>query len=96
MELEFVRAKLELLTGKYQQNEVNIKKLDTSSNVVQDVCNVQLAYKENQGKGLGYNQVAPPYNHNYTRMPDTKEELENEQHMMYGKPSDYTFDTRGS
>ncbi|MFS7986782.1 hypothetical protein Hanom_Chr11g01014301 [Helianthus anomalus] len=81
MECDSVRVERELLTGKYQQNEVNIKKSDTSSKVVQDVCNMQLAYKENKGKGLGYNQVAPPYNHNYTKNPDTEEELENE---LYG------------
>ncbi|MFS7890064.1 hypothetical protein Hanom_Chr00s000006g01614371 [Helianthus anomalus] len=72
LECDSVRAELELLTGKYQQNEINMKKVDTSSKIVQDVCDVQLAYKKNKGKGLGYNQVAPPYNHNYTRMPDTE------------------------
>ncbi|MFS7890069.1 hypothetical protein Hanom_Chr00s000006g01614421 [Helianthus anomalus] len=49
-----------------------MKKFDTSSKIVQDGCDVQLAYKKNKGKGLGYNQVAHPYNHNYTRIPDTK------------------------
>ncbi|MFS7900046.1 hypothetical protein Hanom_Chr07g00616451 [Helianthus anomalus] len=90
MECDSVRVELELLTGKYQQNEINIKKFDTSSKVVQNDCNVQLAFKVNKWKGFGYNQVAPPYNHNYTRMLDTEEDLENEQHMVYGKPSDYT------
>ncbi|KAJ0767171.1 putative nuclear polyadenylated RNA-binding protein Nab2/ZC3H14 [Helianthus annuus] len=94
LECDSVRAELELLTGNYQQNELNMKKFDASSKVVQDMCDVQLAYKKNKGKGLGYNQVTPPYNQNYTRMSDTEEDLENEQHMVYGKPSDYT--SRGS
>ncbi|XP_022032518.1 uncharacterized protein LOC110933612 [Helianthus annuus] len=54
MELDSVRAELELLTGKYQQNELNIKKFDTSSDTVRNMCDVQLAYKENKGKGLGF------------------------------------------
>ncbi|MFS7987840.1 hypothetical protein Hanom_Chr11g01027581 [Helianthus anomalus] len=88
MELDSVRAELEFVTRKYQQNEININKFDTSSQVVQNMCNMQLAYKENKGKGLGYNQVPPPYNHNYSRMPSTEQDLENEKNMMYVKLSD--------
>ncbi|MFS7953606.1 hypothetical protein Hanom_Chr07g00620691 [Helianthus anomalus] len=50
MGLDSLRAELELLTRKYQQNELNIKKFDTSSNTVCNLCNVQLAYKDNKGK----------------------------------------------
>ncbi|MFS7967208.1 hypothetical protein Hanom_Chr09g00783091 [Helianthus anomalus] len=50
---------------------------------------MQLAYKENKGKGLRYTQVLPPYNHNYSRLPITKKEMENYNKMMYNKPSDY-------
>ncbi|XP_022004044.1 uncharacterized protein LOC110901531 [Helianthus annuus] len=82
-------GELELLTGKYKQNELNIKKFDTSSDTVRNLCDVQLAYKENTGKGLGYKQVPPPYNHNYSRMPTTEQEQENYDIMIYGKPSDY-------
>ncbi|MFS7970983.1 putative transcription factor interactor and regulator CCHC(Zn) family [Helianthus anomalus] len=84
-----MRVELELLTGKYKQNELNIKKIDTSSDTVRDLCNVQLAFKDNKGKDLGYKQVPPPYNHSYSRMPTTEQEKENYNKMIYGKPSDY-------
>ncbi|XP_021996295.1 papilin-like [Helianthus annuus] len=89
LECDSVKGELELLTGKYKQNELNIKKFDTSSATVQNLCNVQLAYQENKGKGLGYKKVPPPYNHNYSRLPVTEQEMENYDTMMYGKPSDY-------
>ncbi|MFS7918577.1 hypothetical protein Hanom_Chr03g00202811 [Helianthus anomalus] len=82
------QSELELPTDKYQQNELNIKKFDTYSDTVRNLCDVQLAYKENKGKGLGYKQVPLPYNHNYSRMPTTEQDLKNEKNMMYGKPSD--------
>ncbi|KAF5782518.1 hypothetical protein HanXRQr2_Chr11g0496791 [Helianthus annuus] len=56
LECDSVKGELELLTGKYKQNELNIKKFDTSSDTVRNLCDVQLAYKENKGKGLGYKQ----------------------------------------
>ncbi|MFS8008305.1 hypothetical protein Hanom_Chr14g01271151 [Helianthus anomalus] len=62
---------------------------DTSSDTVRNLCNVQLAFKENKGKGLGYTRVSPPYNHNYSRLPTTEQEIENYDKMIYGKPSDY-------
>ncbi|KAJ0575910.1 putative nuclear polyadenylated RNA-binding protein Nab2/ZC3H14 [Helianthus annuus] len=89
LECDSVKGELELLTGKYKQSELNIKKFDTSSDTVRNLCDVQLAYKENKGKGLGYKQVPPPYNHNYSRMPTTEQEQENYDTMIYGKPSDY-------
>ncbi|MFS7934933.1 hypothetical protein Hanom_Chr05g00397491 [Helianthus anomalus] len=89
LECDSLRAELELLTGKYKQNELHIKKFDTSSDTVHNLCKVQWAFKENKGKGLGYKQVAPPYNHNYSRMPTTEQEIENYDKMIYGKPSDY-------
>ncbi|MFS7967555.1 hypothetical protein Hanom_Chr09g00787051 [Helianthus anomalus] len=54
MELDSVRVEVELLSGKYKQNKINIKKSDTSSKVIQNICDLQLAYKENKGKGFGY------------------------------------------
>ncbi|MFS8023433.1 hypothetical protein Hanom_Chr16g01451401 [Helianthus anomalus] len=41
LECDSVSAQLELLTGKYKQNELNIKKFDTSSDNVRNLCNVQ-------------------------------------------------------
>ena len=76
LECDSVKGELELLTGKYKQNELNIKKFDTSSATVQNLCNMQLAYQENKGRGLGYKQVPPPYNHNYSRLRITEQEME--------------------
>ncbi|MFS7928339.1 hypothetical protein Hanom_Chr04g00319601 [Helianthus anomalus] len=89
LECDSLKAELELLTGKYQQNELNIKKFDTSNDTVRNLCNVQLAFKENKGKDLRYTWVLPPYNHNYSKLPTTKQEMENYDKMIYGKPSDY-------
>ncbi|MFS7911272.1 hypothetical protein Hanom_Chr02g00116171 [Helianthus anomalus] len=75
---------LEDLKVKYQVNEINIKKFDTSSNLVKNICDIQLEYKEKKGAGLGYTKTPPPYNHNYTYMPFTEEELINEGKMTYG------------
>ncbi|KAJ0542188.1 putative transcription factor interactor and regulator CCHC(Zn) family [Helianthus annuus] len=75
---------LEELKLKYQLNEINIKKYDTSSKLVKDICDIQLEYKEKKGCGLGYKKVPPPYNHNYTYMPYSTEELTNEDMMTYG------------
>ncbi|MFS8007832.1 putative transcription factor interactor and regulator CCHC(Zn) family [Helianthus anomalus] len=72
LECDFVRAELELLIGKYKLIELNIKRFDTSKDTFRNMCNVQLGFKENKGKGLGYNQVPPPYNHSYSRMPTTE------------------------
>ncbi|MFS7955752.1 putative transcription factor interactor and regulator CCHC(Zn) family [Helianthus anomalus] len=79
---------LEDLKVKYQINEINIKKFDTSSNLVKNICDIQLEYKEKKGAGLGYTKTPPPYNHNYTYMPFTEEELINEGKMTYGPKTD--------
>ncbi|MFS7975402.1 putative transcription factor interactor and regulator CCHC(Zn) family [Helianthus anomalus] len=79
---------LEDLKVKYQVNEIHIKKFDTSSNLVKNICDIQLEYKERKGAGLGYTKTPPPYNHNYTYMPFTEEELINEGKMTYGPKTD--------
>ncbi|KAJ0884265.1 putative transcription factor interactor and regulator CCHC(Zn) family [Helianthus annuus] len=79
---------LEDLKVKYQINEINIKKFDTSSNLVKNICDIQLEYKEKKGAGLGYTKTPPPYNHNYTYMPFMEEELLNESKMTYGPKTD--------
>ncbi|MFS8005417.1 hypothetical protein Hanom_Chr13g01237111 [Helianthus anomalus] len=50
LECDSIKVVLELLTGKYKQNELNIKKFDTSSDIVRNMCNVQLTLKENKGR----------------------------------------------
>ncbi|XP_035838842.1 uncharacterized protein LOC110924338 [Helianthus annuus] len=75
---------LEDIRNRYQINELNIKKFDSSSKLVKNLCDQQLAYKEKKGRGLGYNQTPPPYNDNYTYLPMTEEEMMNESKMTYG------------
>ncbi|MFS7944808.1 putative transcription factor interactor and regulator CCHC(Zn) family [Helianthus anomalus] len=87
---------LEDLKVKYQVNEINIKKFDTSSNLVKNICDIQLEYKEKKGAGLGYTKAPPPYNHNYTYLPFTEEELINEGKMTYGPKMDKSSVKNGS
>ncbi|KAJ0430204.1 putative transcription factor interactor and regulator CCHC(Zn) family [Helianthus annuus] len=86
-----VTKELENVRDKYQINELNIKKFDSSSKLVKNLCDQQLAYSKKKGSGLGYNQAPPPYNNNYTYLPMTEEEMLNESKMTYGpknnKPS---------
>ncbi|MFS7904829.1 hypothetical protein Hanom_Chr01g00040641 [Helianthus anomalus] len=65
-ELEDIREKINF-------NEINIKKYESSSKLVNDLCDLLLAYKRKKGCGLGFNQVPPPYNDNYTYLPVTEE-----------------------
>ncbi|MFS7994716.1 hypothetical protein Hanom_Chr12g01109311 [Helianthus anomalus] len=78
---------LEEIKLKYQINEI-IKKYDTSRKLVKDICDIQLEYKKKKGCGSGYNKVPPPYNHKYTYMPYSVEELINEDMMTYGPKTD--------
>ncbi|XP_022040550.1 uncharacterized protein LOC110943103 [Helianthus annuus] len=79
-----VTKELEDIKDKYQINELNIKKFDSSSKLVKNLCDQQLAYHKRKGLGLGYNQAPPPYNDNYTYLPMTEEEIMNESKMTYG------------
>ncbi|KAJ0853333.1 putative transcription factor interactor and regulator CCHC(Zn) family [Helianthus annuus] len=75
---------LEDIRNRYQINELNIKKFDSSSKLVKNLCDQQIAFKEKKGRGLGYTQTPPPYNDNYTYLPMTEEEMLNESKMTYG------------
>ncbi|KAJ0958119.1 putative RNA-directed DNA polymerase [Helianthus annuus] len=75
---------LEDIRNRYQINELNIKKIDSSSKLVKNLCDQQIAFKEKKGRGLGYTQTPPPYNDNYTYLPMTEEEMINESKMTYG------------
>ncbi|KAJ0946943.1 putative transcription factor interactor and regulator CCHC(Zn) family [Helianthus annuus] len=81
-----VTKELENVRDKYQINQLNIKKFDSSSKLVKNLCDQQLAYSKKKGSGLGYNQTPPPYNNNYTYLPMTEEEILNESKMTYGSP----------
>ncbi|MFS8006399.1 hypothetical protein Hanom_Chr14g01248721 [Helianthus anomalus] len=86
--IKALTKELEDIKLKYQVNEINIKKYDTSSKLVKDICDIQIEYKEKKGAGLGYTKTPPPYNHNYTYLPFTEEELINEGKMTYGPKTD--------
>ncbi|MFS7917094.1 hypothetical protein Hanom_Chr03g00185001 [Helianthus anomalus] len=79
---------LEDIREKYHLNEINIKKYESSSKLVQDLCDLQIAYKRKKGCELGFNQAHPPYNDNYTYLPVTEEALMNEDKMTYGSKTD--------
>ncbi|MFS7991248.1 hypothetical protein Hanom_Chr12g01068551 [Helianthus anomalus] len=79
-----VTKELEDIRDRYQINELNIKKFDSSSKLVKNLCDQQLTYKEKKGRGLGYNQTPPPYNDKYSYLPMTEEEMMNESKMTYG------------
>ncbi|KAJ0839390.1 putative transcription factor interactor and regulator CCHC(Zn) family [Helianthus annuus] len=79
-----VTKELENVRDKYQINQLNIKKFDSSSKLVKNLCDQQLAYSKKKGSGLGYHQTPPPYNDNYTYLPMTEEEILNESKMTYG------------
>ena len=44
-----------------------------------------LKFKDNQQKGLGYDSVLPPFNHNYTGVLLTQEEIDQEPFIVLGK-----------
>ncbi|XP_021985548.1 uncharacterized protein LOC110881654 [Helianthus annuus] len=54
------------------------------------MINQQLKYskKEVRNKGLGFVAIPPPYNHNYSSIPMTDEEIADLPEMEYGKPED--------
>ncbi|TLX69561.1 hypothetical protein E9993_22885, partial [Labilibacter sediminis] len=81
-------AELEALKAKYQNNEFSIRKFDASQIAVENLIDEQTKYRnqEKEKKGIGYNEVPPPWNDNYTSPLYTKE---SDTPMQYGKqPTD--------
>ncbi|MFS7968207.1 hypothetical protein Hanom_Chr09g00794771 [Helianthus anomalus] len=78
------------LKSTFENTEFNFKKFDVSSEKVEKIINQHLKYskKEVRNKGLGFVCIPPPYNHNYTSLPMTEEEIDNLLDMEYGKPGD--------
>ncbi|TLX69632.1 hypothetical protein E9993_22845, partial [Labilibacter sediminis] len=79
-------AELEALKAKYQDNEFSIRKFDASRTAVETLIDEQTRYRnqDKEKKGIGYNEVPPPWNDNYTSPLETKE---SEEPMQYGKPT---------
>ena len=82
-------AEVESLKGKFETAKLNVRKYDFSSEVVANMIDHCIQFKHNQSKGLGYDNVPPPFNHTYQIQPLTKEEIAKEPFMVYGKPSGF-------
>ncbi|KAM0036988.1 putative transcription factor interactor and regulator CCHC(Zn) family [Helianthus debilis subsp. tardiflorus] len=87
---EKLTVELNNLKSTFENTEFNFKKFDVSSEKVEKMINQQLKYskKEVRNKGLGFVCIPPPYNHNYTSIPMTDEEIADLPEMEYGKPGD--------
>ncbi|MFS7996454.1 hypothetical protein Hanom_Chr12g01130191 [Helianthus anomalus] len=85
---------LDSLKSTFENMEFNFKKFDVFSEKVEKMINQQLKYnkKEVRNKGLGFVCIPPPYSHNYSSYPMTKEEIDNLPKMEYGKPGDKTVE----
>ena len=87
---EKLTVEIDNLKSTFENTEFNFKKFDVSSEKVEKMINQQLQFskKEVRNKGLGYVSISPPYNHNYTSIPITEEEIANMPDMEYGRGSD--------
>ncbi|KAL4556408.1 hypothetical protein LXL04_039059 [Taraxacum kok-saghyz] len=65
-QLELLTAELDTLKGKFKNADFNFKKFEVSSAKVETMIETQLKFKDQKTEGLGYNNVPPPYNDNYT------------------------------
>ena len=58
-------TELDTLKSKFETVDFDFQKFDVSSEVVANMIDHCMQFKRNQSKGLGYNQVPPPFNHSY-------------------------------
>ncbi|KAL4556840.1 hypothetical protein LXL04_035004 [Taraxacum kok-saghyz] len=65
-QLELLTVELDTLKGKFKNADFNFKKFEVSSAKVETMIENQLKFKNQKTEGLGYNNVPPPYNDNYT------------------------------
>ena len=71
------------------KTNVSFKNYTASSKTIESLFEPQLKFKDNQNKVLGYDSVPPPFNHNYTSILMTQEEIVREAHLRYGKPAGF-------
>src|ERR1044071_707791 len=83
--IDELSAELDSLKSKFENADFHFRKFDCSSERVEKMISSKLKFRENKGAGIGFVEIAPPYNHNYTRLPLSDEEIENEKNMEYGK-----------
>ena len=83
---EKLNAELDSLKLTFENTEFNFKKFEVSSEKVEKMINkhLQFSKKETRNKGLGYVSIPPPYNHFYTNIPLTDEEIAAIPDMAYG------------
>jgi len=65
------------LKSKFENVYFHFKKFDCSSEKVEKMINTQLNYrpKEVRNKGIGYVEIPPPFNENYSSIPMSDEEF---------------------
>ena len=88
--LAAVTMELDTLKNCFEKAEFNFKKYDGSSEKIAKLIEGQSHWRDithgNQIKvGLGFESVPPPFNHNYTAIPLSQEEIDREPCMVYGK-----------
>ncbi|MFS7979325.1 hypothetical protein Hanom_Chr10g00925991 [Helianthus anomalus] len=93
--LEKLVVELDSLKSTFENTKFNFKKFDVSSEKVEKMINKQLKYsqKETRNKVLRFVCILPPYNHNYTFIPMTEEEIANMPDMVYGRASDVNVES---
>ena len=64
--IENLTAELDALKAKFQDANFNFKRFDVSSEKVEIMIENHLKFKDQTTEGLGYNNVPPPFNDNYT------------------------------
>ena len=65
--IEKLTAELDALKAKFQGANFNFKKIDVSSEKVETMIENHIKFKDQTTEGLGYNNVPPPFNENYTQ-----------------------------
>ena len=67
-EIVKLTTEIGVLKAQFAEADFYFKKFETSSTVVENMLANHLKYttEEKTKKGLGYNNVLPPFNHNYT------------------------------
>lgn len=67
-------TELETLKTRFENADFNFKKFDVSSTVVENMIANHTKWQDKKRDGLGYGDVPPPYNHNYSCVNVTQEE----------------------
>ncbi|KAL4583301.1 hypothetical protein LXL04_007871 [Taraxacum kok-saghyz] len=64
--IELLTAELDTLKAKFKNADFNFKKFEVSSTKFETMIENHLKFKDQTTEGLGYNNVPPPFNDNYT------------------------------